>query len=301
MGALRALWAIFGTLLICAQCHSPLSDPFQPGNYSVAQLSLSARTIGVDGLHCEVWAPRELGEYPTVAFASAFGMITPSRVYSKLFERLASHGVVVAGFSKINNPNYPILAAEFGHAVNWMEANLTGTLSSHGLAAVADVQHRLVVAGHSAGNHIVTRMLEDGCGLAKAFIMVDPVDGVDPFGMIKQFVIHPPAKVNFTIPALHIETGNDPVPAFRHAKKYPACAPANMSNNRFYDAWRGPIWQINATRYGHLDVCDNGIFRLVSSPICREEKGVDLTIYRDTVADLMHCFIRGILDGENAH
>ena len=35
----------------------------------------------------------------------------------------------------------------------------------------------------------------------------------------------------------------------------------------------------------------------MASPICREEKGVDLTIYRNTVADLMSSFIQGILGG----
>ena len=45
------------------------------------------------------------------------------------------------------------------------------------------------MAGHSAGNHIVARMLEDSCGLAKAFIMIDPVDGVDPFGKVTKLSI----------------------------------------------------------------------------------------------------------------
>ena len=40
--------------------------------------------------------------------------------------------------------------------------------------------------------------------------MIDPVDGEDPNGIIKEYVIHPPAKVNFNIPALHIMTGKDP-------------------------------------------------------------------------------------------
>jgi hypothetical protein len=46
----------------------------------------------------------------------------------------------------------------------------------------------------------------------------------------------------------------------------PACAPSFMSNNRFYRAWRGPILQINATRFGHLDCCDEGkasLYKLV--------------------------------------
>jgi len=246
----------------------------------------------------QVWSPKEQGSYPTIGFATAFGLITPSSTYSKLFTRLASHGVVIAAFSKLNNPNYPHLALEFSAVLEWMSSNLTQAIQAKGLPAVADVQNRLIVSGHSAGNHVIAQMLEDGCGLAKAFVMIDPVDGVDPWGHIKEFVIHPPSLVNFTIPALHIETGNDPVPSFKHFKNYPPCAPANMSNSRFYDAWRGPIWQVNATAYGHLDVCDDGIFKTIAAPVCKEEFGLDLDIYRNTVADLTASFIRGIFDGD---
>ena len=117
-------------------------NPFQPGNHSVVRTSPPARDIDVDGIHCEVWAPQEPGLYPTVAFASAFGLNTPVHVYNGLFQRLASHGVVVAGFSKLNNPNYPHLALDFAEAVKWMETNLTAAMKSHGIMSTADVQHR---------------------------------------------------------------------------------------------------------------------------------------------------------------
>ena len=35
---------------------------------------------------------------------------------------------------------------------------------------------------------------------------------------------------------------------------YPACAPDNLSNLRFWDALNGEAWLVNATSYGHGDI-----------------------------------------------
>jgi len=231
-----------------------------------------------------------------MAFASAFGMNAPVSLYGKLFSRVASHGVIVAGVSKINNPNYPLLAHEFSHSLEWLQSNLSAAIAASGAKGAPNMS-RLVASGHSAGNHIMVQMLQDACQDVQAVVMLDPVDGVDPYGREKQYAIHPPAKVNFTVPALHIETGNDPVPAFRLGKLWPSCAPPLLSNARFYDAWRGPIWQVNATAFGHLDVCDPGIERTLAAPVCKEEFGQDSAPYRDMVADLIAAFIDGVVNG----
>jgi len=266
------------------------------GNHTVKSFVVSPPQGTPDGVYVHVWTPCDPGQYPTLAFASAFGMNFPARFYDKLFSRLASHGVVIAAVSKFNDPDYPTLARDMAAAVDWMAANHSSAIQKQvGCGALADVGGRLLVGGHSAGNHIATRMLEDGCGLAKAAVLLDPVDGVDPYGFVKQYAIHPPAKVNFTIPALHVETGNDPVPA---SPLVPACAPANMSNSRFYNAWRGPIWQVNATDFGHLDVCDPGAYRWAASPICKQESGLDFDQYRNTVAGLIRAFIAVVFDGD---
>ena len=43
-------------------------------------------------------------------------------------------------------------------------------------------------------------------------VLMSPVDGADPFGILQHFVITPGEKVNFTIPTLQIVTGLDPSP-----------------------------------------------------------------------------------------
>jgi len=37
---------------------------------------------------------------------------------------------------------------------------------------------------------------------------------------------------------------------------FPACAPEDLSNDRFYDALTGDVWFVNATDYGHIDFFD---------------------------------------------
>ena len=47
-----------------------------------------------------------------------------------------------------------------------------------------------------------------------------------------------------------MQAGLDPV---KGNILYPACAPAKLSNRRFYDAMSGDKWFVNASAYGHAD------------------------------------------------
>ena len=114
----------------------------------------------------------------------------------------------------------------------------------------------LTLMGHSSGNHIITIYLEKTCGIVKKLILLDPVDGTDPFGLNKDYVIHPPNKVKFVIPTLFGISGLADVPAFSN---FPPCAPDFLSNMRFYDAFTGPRWHLTFDGYGHADFLDNWV------------------------------------------
>jgi len=61
--------------------------------------------------------------------------------------------------------------------MEWVKAgNLTQTLEDWHVTSIVDLT-RIVVMGRSAGNHVVGQGLTDGCSLATAQIMIDPVDG----------------------------------------------------------------------------------------------------------------------------
>ena len=61
------------------------------------------------------------------------------------------------------------------------------------------------------------------------FILFSPVDGVDPFGIKKDYIITPGKFLPFATPTLVLGTQLDPKPR----KTEPPCAPANMSNQRY--------------------------------------------------------------------
>ena len=59
--------------------------------------------------------------------------------------------------------------------------------------------------------------------------MLSPVDGVDPFGIKKDYIITPGKFLPFATPILILATELDP-----HSRKLePPCAPDNMSNTRY--------------------------------------------------------------------
>lgn len=96
---------------------------------------------------------------------------------------------------------------------------------------------------------------------------MDPVDGYDPYGVIKEFITNPPKQLPFLMPTLIITTGLDSIP---RGPGFPACAPANFSNLRFYASLSGPTWLLNFTSYGHADVLDDfvSLFKHVCVDFC---------------------------------
>merc|ERR1711988_1314514 len=98
-----------------------------------------------------------------------------------------------------------------GDVLTWaQQGGLKAEMVNRTLAAIPDLDRTTVMA-QSAGNHIVGQALADSCMYAKAFVMIDPVDGFDPFGLVHtEDLIHPRKKLNFSTPALILDTGLDP-------------------------------------------------------------------------------------------
>lgn len=112
---------------------------------------------------------------------------------------------------------------------------------------------------HSSSGHIVSMYLVRTCGLARSLVLLDPVDGYDPFGIVKDFVTHPPNKLPFQIPTLIVATG---LSSARANPLFVSCAPSNNSNERFYNSLDGPTWYMNFTDYGHADILDDWVSNL---------------------------------------
>jgi hypothetical protein len=238
---------------------------------------------------------------PVYVFVSGFGGEEPAGSYSELFSLVASHGVFVVALDRHAK----------GILINYTEVaeGLNGTLdyvTRGGLAA--DVRRRqssltpntsvILLGGHSAGNHVaVRRLLSFGCGNVGGMVWMDPVDGADPYGVIPEFVLHPPLPVALSTPALHIETGKDPQSVSKHA---PACAPLRLSNGRFFTAWRhNPTWQLNATEFGHMDVGNDGVATAALLTCPGNHSNAARALYRRTVAGAIAAFARGLIVDSN--
>ena len=56
---------------------------------------------------------------------------------------------------------------------------------------------------------MVTQYLTDGCRGVQGLILMSPVDGVDPAGIIDNFVVTPGELLNFETPTVILPTGLD--------------------------------------------------------------------------------------------
>jgi len=241
-----------------------------------------------------IYAPQSSKSFPTIFFVSGFGANAPVFGYSDLLTRIANKGYIVVGLNRLSFPNYPLEAKRFLDVLTWAQAgHLKERMIQHKLDAMPDLD-RTAVMGQSSGNHIVGQALADSCMYAKAFVMIDPVDGVDPFGIIHtEDLITPGAKVNFSIPALILDNGLDPkgVRAFKSV----ACMPIALGTPRWYNAWRGPLWRVNATAYGHVDCLDDS-FILLGGLVCPSDSKTDKPKYREHLATNSALFLKALFE-----
>lgn len=317
---LVALFALL-LLLLPSPSRSTSAGPYANGTYATGELDVGTRADPAGALapwHVKVWYPIEKHEnhenhekhmpsltMPVLLFVSGFGGEYAISSYSSVLSEMSAHGMVVVGvdrkFKLSASVNYTELAESLDGVLAFIASGADTGLASR-LAPVLPPGARLntsaiLLGGHSAGNHVaIRRLVSFGCGPVAGVLMIDPVDGEDPYGFVKIFVIHPPAPVNFVVPALHIETGLDPIKA---SLLTPPCAPSNMSNERFFNAWRGPIYQMNATNMGHMDLANlkgGGLERLV----CASKKNeTAMRLYQQTIAAASFAFANGLVVDNN--
>eukprot|EP00756_Hemistasia_phaeocysticola_P013680 Hpha_TRINITY_DN15295_c3_g11::TRINITY_DN15295_c3_g11_i1::g.68473::m.68473/K08099/E3.1.1.14; chlorophyllase len=264
------------------------ADPFAPGSHKVNVVS--GKLPSDLKWDYRISAPTEAGSYPVMTYVTGFGGVVPGSLYGNLTDSIAAEGVVVITLSRIASPAPVKDAALLAASLPWFQANASGLVAP----AVPDWD-KYVMSAHSAGNHVNCDFLQNQCGPARAIVMMDPVDGFDPYGIVKNYCITPGQKVNFTIPALLLRCGLDP----KHASALePPCAPDNLSNDRFYDAWRGPIWEVNATQMGHADLLNPGISGFGSLTCPSGKKEANVLDYIRQIAGLTKSFLDLVFGGD---
>jgi chlorophyllase len=249
------------------------------------------------GFRMHYHAPQQAGTYPVVLFVSGFSGDAPASSYSDMVNKLANHGFIVVAMDHLKFPNYPQQGQAFHDIMEWTAAgHLQEALDSAGLSAVADLD-KVAVMGQSAGNHVVGQGLTDGCSLAKAMVMIDPVDGLDPFGIMSgENLITPGEKLTFTTPSLLLDNELDP----KSHLLMPACAPAKLGAPRWFDAAAGPVWNVNASSYGHVDCLDD-LFIAAGKLVCPSNRKTDKNAYRTHLAQTVAIFLDAVLNGKTQY
>ena len=177
------------------------------------------------------------------------------------------------------------------NVLRWFDENLESVLRQRVPGVKANLDSELILVGHSAAGHALTQYLNGTCGKAKMLILLSPVDGLDPLGIVKNFIITPGKMLPFAIPTLVIAAELDP----ENKMGFPACAPNNMANSRFYDAMSGPKWFMNVSKYGHCDFYDTSAKKMSNMvcPTCKQH--CNFPEYRTLLREAMVSFIHGIL------
>jgi len=233
--------------------------PFQDGPYETIHRTFYP--FITSGLYhmVDVWVPDSAVETPIVYFAGAFGALFPGECYKNLFAKVASHGITIIQPSMLgNNPINNYEGIWLDDIMEWVETHLRKELSDAGVEDGLVLDHSSIfMMGHSAGSHIAVEYLKHHCGNAKGSILMSPVDGFDPYGIVPIYAISPGEYLNYAIPTLVLTAGLDNVKGMDAGAIVPACAPNDLSNKRFYDAFPGDSWLVNATYYGHADNLDD--------------------------------------------
>ena len=212
--------------------------------------------------HLKFFAPANPGKYPVSIFLAGLNGLMGSGLYTSLLEEIVkkTERIVIAfdGF-RFPLPLSPDSAELFfTSTLNWTVQNMNGLFNMTSLPTkgqvLPDLEQGISLMSHSAGGRTLVSYLDKQCGNVKSLVLLEPVDGRDPFGNDpKDFVTKRTAGLSFAIPSLIVASGLGsgrllPFPFF------PSCAPSDRSNHKFYESLSGPTWYMNFTQYGHGDL-----------------------------------------------
>ncbi|XP_037069016.1 chlorophyllase-2-like [Pollicipes pollicipes] len=296
----RLLWAAAA----CAVGAAGTFDPYVAGRHNVSHTWVDPLLRPDLPMSLSVSAPTSEQIFPVVVFISGLEGMTPAAAQSRLLQRIASHGLVVVTAWSLTESGGPAQrAVKLEQVMDWMHSRLPDYLHHHHFPGLKVDFNRTTMLAHSAGAHVVVSYLERQCDAdtnVKGLALMSPVDGVDPFGFIKEYCITPGQKVNFTLPTLVLTAGLDTEHGF---PMFPPCAPTKLSNGRFYDAFSSPRWQINATQFGHVDFFQDAFWMIVKDTkfcaVCAADDCDDRPLYQDYMAGQIVSFALATTDPDS--
>jgi len=281
-------------------------DPFLPGPYEVDFTSIRPEIFGELDHHLDVFTPSSGGNFPVIVFFPGMACTVPASAYSTILRQVASWGYVVLGpWALLYNPIDTYKAEWVDHVLHWAQVHFTDENFKTSIGVNQDLVmdfNTVFLGAQSSGSHVAVEYIKQSldCSSVKGMFLMSPVDGIDPFGMINDYCIHPPNMLNFQTPTMIISGGLDSIPGIDNLGGImPACAPEELANDRFYDALTGPTMLINTTEYGHVDCLDDDMLEMVELiHFCATDTNTDKDVYRTFVSGQITAFLRFVGEGD---
>ena len=167
----------------------PFSSAGGTVHWSVGNIIIDDPTIYF-GL--EIFSPTTSGSYPMMIFLTGLNGLAPMTAYTELLTTVAEQNIIVIAISKIGNIKPEKVAVHVGHFLDWVIKPDDGAArlfaEQKAVEGVTPNTTRLGFLSHSSAAHPLGQYLNGTCGPIKLIVMMNPVDGIDPWGRIDDFV-----------------------------------------------------------------------------------------------------------------
>jgi hypothetical protein len=178
----------------------PFSSTGNTDHWSVGNIIINDPTIrfGLD-----IYSPTTPGSYPVLIYLPGLAGLVPAPFYKTLVTAVAEQNVILIGISKIENIKPEKMAVHLTDFLDWVvkpDDGATRLFAEHrAVKGVIPNMERLGFMSHSSAAHSLGQYLNTTCGSLKLIIMMNPVDGIDPFGKIQDFVTRMKKKKNSSL------------------------------------------------------------------------------------------------------
>jgi hypothetical protein len=167
----------------------PLASTGNTEHWSVGSVILPDPTVH---FRLDIYSPTTPGSYPVLVFLPGLAGLVSATYYTTLVTTIAEQNVILVGISKLEDIKPEKVAVHIGELLDWAVTPNDGIarlFAEHkAVEGVTPNLDRLGFLSHSSAAHPLGQYLNTTCGSLKLVIMMNPVDGIDPFGIIQDFI-----------------------------------------------------------------------------------------------------------------